>query len=91
VAFLTLGLVGLALRGGSGAEWSFADLLSSAGIASAVGTFVLGSISAMKWPVVALLVVGVLAYIADWLAAARMRRVYSEFWYVVRGKRRSGG
>jgi ABC-type iron transport system FetAB permease component len=52
---------------------------------------VLGSISAMKWPVVALLVVGVLAYIADWLAAARMRRVYSEFWYVVRGKRRSGG
>jgi uncharacterized protein (DUF2235 family) len=91
VAFLTLGLVGLALRGGSGAEWSFADLLSSAGIASAIGTFVLGSISAMKWPVVALLVVGVLAYIADWLAAARMRRVYSEFWYAVRGKRRSGG
>jgi len=86
VALLSLILVAMALRGGSGAEWSFADLLSPAGIVSAVGTFVLGSTKAMQWPVIVVLAVAVLAYVADWLATRRMHTVYSEFWYALRDR-----
>ena len=91
VALLSLVLVGIALRGGSGAPWSVADVLSLAGLVSGVGAFVAGSIEAMEWPVIVVLAVGVLAYVVDWLAAARMRRVYSEFWYTVRGRRAGRG
>lgn len=87
VALLSLILVGIALGGGSGAQWSFADVLSLAGFASVVGAFVLGSIEAARWPIIVVVAVGGLAYVVDWLAAARIRTVYSEFWYAVRGRR----
>lgn len=80
VAFLTLALVAMTLYGGGGAKWSFTDLLSAAGIASARGVSVLGAVVVIAG--------GVLAYVTDWFAAAWMRTAYSEFWYAVRGRYR---
>jgi hypothetical protein len=84
VTLLSLVLAGIALAGGSG---SLADLFSPAGVVAIVGAFLIGSVEAMRWPIIVVLLVGVLAYLVDWHAAARMRTAYSEFWYVVRSRR----
>lgn len=88
VVILSVVLVALALRAGlAGAAASidaWVDLLSPVGLLKVVGGFLVAAARGAQWGVLALVVAGVGAYVFGWIAASRMKRVFSEFWYAVR-------
>jgi hypothetical protein len=90
VLIATVIVLALALWSGLGGAvaWakpeSWLDLLSPTGLIKLVGGFIVSAVRGARWSVLGLVAVALGAYVLGWVAASRMKRRFSEFWYAVR-------